>query len=423
MEILIILLLILLNGVFSMSEIALVSSRRFKLESAAKRGDAGAKRAMELADKPNTFLSTVQIGITLIGILTGIFSGETLTDNLKSQILQIDFLAPYAESLAVALIVIFITYLSLVFGELIPKRIGLSFPETISATVAGPMSLISKIAKPFIWILSKTNDFFLRILGIKESGEGVITEEEIKSIIAQSTNSGEIQEIEQDIVKRVFSLGDRKAGEIMTHRSKIVYLDIKHDLETVKDKINNDPHTFYPLVENNLDHLKGIVSIKDLFPKAFADQPFSLTDYAKKALFVHEHNPVYRVLEQFKSSGVHIAVVVDEYGALQGIVTLNDIFDSLVGDIIEDSTGELQIIQRDNRSWLADGQLPYFELVDYFNITEVDEPEGFNTLAGLILQILNHIPVEGEKIEWKGYELEIVDMDERRIDKVLIRRL
>lgn len=423
MEVLIIFLLILLNGVFSMSEIALVSSRRFKLESAAKRGDAGAKRAMELADKPNTFLSTVQIGITLIGILTGIFSGETLTDNLKNQILKADFLAPYAESLSVALIVIFITYLSLVFGELIPKRIGLSFPETISAAVAGPMSLISKIAKPFIWILSKTNDFFLRILGIKEGGDGVVTEEEIKSIIAQSTTSGEIQEIEQEIVRRVFSLGDRKAGELMTHRSKIVWLDVKSDLETVKEKINNDPHTFYPLVENNLDHLKGIISIKDLFPKAFSDHSFSLTNYAKKALYVHEHNPVYRVLEQFKSSGVHIAVVVDEYGAFQGVVTLNDIFDSLVGDIIEDSTGELQIVQRDNRSWLADGQLPYFELVEYFNIPEVDEPEGFNTLAGLILQLLNHIPEAGEKTEWKGFELEVVDMDERRIDKVLIKRL
>jgi len=423
MEVLIIFLLILLNGVFSMSEIALVSSRRFKLESAAKRGDAGAKRAIELADKPNTFLSTVQIGITLIGILTGIFSGETLTENLKNQILQFEILAPYAESLSVALIVIFITYLSLVFGELIPKRIGLSFPETISAAVAGPMSLISKAAKPFIWILSKTNDFFLRILRIKEGGDGVVTEEEIKSIIAQSTTSGEIQEIEQEIVRRVFSLGDRKAGELMTHRSKIVWLDIKSDLETVKQKINNDPHTFYPLVENNLDHLKGIISIKDLFPKAFDDQPFSLKDYARKALYVHEHNPAYRVLEQFKSSGVHIAVVVDEYGAFQGIVTMNDIFDSLVGDIIEDSTGELQIVQRDSRSWLADGQLPYFELVEYFNILEVDEPEGFNTLAGLILQLLNHIPEAGEKIEWKGFELEVVDMDERRIDKVLIKRL
>ncbi|HEY1025207.1 MAG TPA: hemolysin family protein [Sphingobacteriaceae bacterium] len=423
MEILIILFLILLNGVFSMSEIALVSSRKFKLESEAKKGNPNARRALELSNKPNKFLSTVQIGITLIGILTGIFSGEKLTDDLRAAISRVGLLAPYADSLAVTGIVIIITYFSLVFGELIPKRIGLSFPEKIASAVAGPMQVISRIAKPFIWLLSKTNDFVLGVFGIKEKTDGIVTEEEIRSIIKQSSESGEIQEIEQDIVRRVFDLGDRKAGELMTHRSGMVWFDITDGYNQVKTTIEKEPHSVYPVVEKNLDHIVGIVSISDLFISDEKAAAFSLYDYIRKPLYVHENSPAYRVLEQFRSSRVHTAFVVDEYGAMQGIITINDIFDSLVGDVLEYDREESPITQRDENSWLVEGQIPYYELIEYFSLVDTEEPEGFNTLAGLILHLMHHIPEAGEKIQWNGFELEIVDMDDRRIDKVMIRRI
>lgn len=423
MEILIILFLILLNGIFSMSEIALVSSRKFKLESEAKKGNSNARKALELANKPNKFLSTVQIGITLIGILTGIFSGEKFTGKLTVAIARLDYLAPYADTIAVTVIVIFITYLSLVFGELIPKRIGLSFPEKIASAVARPMGVVSKITKPFIWLLSKTNDFILGIFGIKEKTDGIVTEEEIRSIVQQGTESGEIQEIEQDIVKRVFDLGDRKAGELMTHRSGMIWLDIKDTLNDVKATIEKEPHSSYPVVEKNLDHIIGIVSITDLFISNKQPDAFTLYDYIKKPLYVHENSPAYRVLEQFKSSRVHTAFVVDEYGSMQGIITINDIFDSLVGDVLEFDSEEAPIVQRDENSWLAEGQIPYYELIDYFNLVNIEEPEGFNTLAGLILHLMHRIPEAGDKVQWNGFEFEVVDMDDRRIDKVLIKRL
>lgn len=406
-----------------MSEIALVSSRKFKLETAAKKGNSNAKKALELSNKPNTFLSTVQIGITLIGILTGIFSGDRLTDDLKNTFLTVPFLVPYAESLAVLSIVIILTYFSIVFGELIPKRIGLSSPETIASAVAKPMSIISTITKPFIWLLGITNDFVLGLFGIKDKKEGSITEEEIKSIIQESSISGEIQEIEHDIVKRVFNLGDRKAGELMTHRSGLIWFDIKDDLATIKRTIENEPHSVYLVANKSLDKIEGTVSIKDMFPKNLIPAQFKLTDYIKKPLFVHENSPAYKVLEQFKTSRVHIAIVVDEYGSIQGIITINDVFEALVGDVIEYDQEEFKIIQREENSWLADGQIQYFELLDFFEVDDKQEPEGFNTLAGLILHQLHHIPVTGEKVKWKDFEFEIADMDERRIDKVLIKRI
>ena len=286
MEILIIILLILLNGVFSMSEIALVSSRRFTLESAAKKGNGNARKALQLAANPNTFLSTVQIGITLIGILTGIYSGEKLTADLVNILNSVSYFAPYSETLAVVIIVIIITYFSIVFGELIPKRIGLAFPEAIATLVARPMNVLSRITKPFIWLLAKTNDLVLGLLGIKEKRDGIVTEEEIKSIIAESTSVGEIQEIEQDIVKRVFALGDRKAGELMTHRSDLVYIDISDNLEEIKRKVETEPHSVYPVIDKSPDKLIGIVTVNQIFTKSFLNESFSLKDLVQKPQYV-----------------------------------------------------------------------------------------------------------------------------------------
>lgn len=423
MEILIIAFLILLNGIFSMSEIALVSSRKYKLEGAARKGNKTAQKALELASKPNTFLSTVQIGITLIGILIGIFSGERVTDEVSRYISTVPLFEPYAQTLAVVLVVVVVTYFSIIFGELVPKRIGLTFPEKIASLAAAPMELISKIAKPFIWLLAKTSDLVFAVFGIRESRDETVSEEEITSMIRRGTQIGEIQKIEHDIVKRVFVLGDRKVRELMTHRLDIKWFDINDSLETIRQKTEGRGHTVYPVANRELDKLAGVIYLKELFSQDFRKTPFRLADYIKKPVFVHENLPVYDLLEQLKRKGVNSAIVIDEYGAVEGMVSLYDVFDALVGDSPQQEDEETAIMQRDENSWLADGQFSFYELVDYLEIEEEAEERSFTTLAGLILHLLNHIPITGEKTQWNDFELEIVDMDGHRIDKVLISRV
>jgi putative hemolysin len=423
MEILIILFLILLNGVFSMSEIALVSARKFKLESSAKKGNSNARRALNLANNPNTFLSTVQIGITLIGILTGIFSGEKIEENLRAAIMRIPVLQPYAQTITVAIIVIVVTFFSIVFGELIPKRIGLMFPESIASLMARPMTIISIITKPFIWLLTKTNDLFLGIFGFKDRKEGLVSEEEIRAIVHQSALGGEIQQIEQNIVQRVFALGDRKVGELMTHRGDLLCFNITDDLKGVKERAQIESHSVYPVYRKTPDNLIGVVSVKDIFPKEFKGADFNLAEFLKQPVMVPESTPAYKVLERFKESKIHYAFVLDEYGSVQGMVSMDDILDALIGDVTEYNQQEYQIVQRDDKSWLADGAYPFFEFLNYFNMLEDEYDEGdYNTLAGLILHQLSYIPKAGEVITWKGFEFEIVDMDGPKIDKVMITK-
>jgi len=423
MEILIILFLILLNGIFSMSEIALVSARKFKLESAAKKGNSNARRALALANNPNTFLSTVQIGITLIGILTGIFSGEKIEENLKAAIMGVPVLAPYAQTIAVAVIVIVVTFFSIVFGELIPKRIGLMFPENIASLVARPMTIISIITKPFIWLLTRTNDLFLGIFGLKEQKDGIVSEEEIKAIVQESAQGGEIQLIEQNIVQRVFALGDRKVSELMTHRSDLLCFNITDDLQAIKERAQIESHSVYPVYRQSTDNLIGIVSVKDIFPKEFKGADFNLAQFLKQPVMVPESTPAYKVLERFKESKIHYAFVLDEYGSVQGMVSMDDILDALIGDVTEYNQEEYQIIKRDDKSWLADGAYPFFEFLNYFNVQEGEYEEGdYNTVAGLILHQLSYIPKAGEVVSWNGFEFEILDMDGPKIDKVLITR-
>ncbi|QEC43597.1 hemolysin family protein [Pseudobacter ginsenosidimutans] len=423
MEILIILLLILINGIFSMSEIALVSSRKFKLEAAARKGNSNARKALELANNPNTFLSTVQIGITLIGILTGIFSGDTITVSLKLAVEKIDVLRPYANTIAVAAVVVAVTFLSIVFGELLPKRIGLMFPEKIAATVAKPMTLVSVITRPFIWLLTKTNDLFLAIFGLKGQKEGIVSEEEIKAMVQESAEGGEIDEIEQSIVQRVFALGDRRVSELMTHRGDLIWFNLHDDLKTVKRKAGAEKHSVYIVCRNsNLDDLAGIVSVKDIFPDELSNETFNLSGYLKAPLIVHESTPAYKVLEQFKEKKLHYAVVIDEYGTVQGMVAMDDVLDALLGDSTEYNQEEYSIQQRDDHSWLADGQYPFFEFLHYFDIGEDDAMGNYNTLSGLFLDQVNHIPTAGEKIRWREFAFEVMDMDGPRIDKLLITR-
>jgi Hemolysins and related proteins containing CBS domains len=423
MEILIILFLILLNGVFSMSEIALVSSRKFKLESSARRGNSNARKALELANNPNTFLSAVQIGITLIGILTGIFSGEKIEDDLHASIEKIAVLQPYADSISVAVIVIIVTFFSIVFGELIPKRIGLMFPEAIATLVARPMILVSVITKPFIWLLTNTNDLVFRILGLKNKKESFVSEEEIKAIVMESAESGGIQKIEQSIVNRVFALGDRKVSELMTHRGDLLCFDITADLRTVKEMAQTEAHSVYPVYRNNMDEMLGIVSVKDIFPKDFRTTEFNLVHFLKQPVMVPESTPAYKVLELFKEAHIHYAFVLDEYGTVVGMVSMDDILDALIGDVTEYNQQEYQIVQRDDNSWLVDGAYPFFEFLNYFKIQDTEPEEGdYNTVAGLILHELGYLPHTGEKIQWNELELEVMDMDGPKIDKVLVRK-
>ncbi|MFC5284194.1 hemolysin family protein [Pedobacter alpinus] len=423
MEVLIIVVLILLNGVFSMSEIALVSSKKFKLETAAKKGNKKAKKAFELANSPNTFLSTVQIGITLIGILTGIFSGNSFTAVLTEWYKRFDFLTAYADSLAVITVVVVITYLTIVFGELIPKRLGLSFPEKIASAVAIPMTVLSTITKPLIWLLAKTNDLFLSLLGIKDKKEGSVTEDEIKLILHDSVEGGEIDEIEHDIVKRVFSLGDRNVSQLMTPRHEMVWINLKDDLAAIRNIVNKYPHSVYPVCEQSIDNLIGFIAVKELFSKASGFDKFDIKANLTTPIYLPESMAAYKVLEQFKVKRCHSAIVLDEYGSLQGIITKNDILDELIGDSVELDQEDFQILKRNDESWLVDGQLPYHELLTYFNVLDEEENRAFTTVAGLFISIVNHIPKTGETCVWNKFSLEVIDMDGQRIDKILITKL
>jgi putative hemolysin len=423
MEIIIIIALILLNGVFSMSEMSLVSSRKFKLESARKKGSAGAKTAIELSENPTKFLSTVQIGITLIGILLGVYSGENLTTSVEVFFTQFETVKPFAHNIAVGLIVLSVTYVSIVLGELLPKRLGLTFPESIAIALAKPMKILSIITSPFVWLLTVTNDVILKLLGIKSSMESKITEEEIRSIIKESSEGGEIQDIEQDIVERVFELGDRKVNSLITHRKDIVYFNDTDNLSEIRKKINLEKHSSYPVcVNNNLDDIKGIVLLKDLFISD-PEEDFDLIHYIKQPIFLNENTTAYRLLEQFKKVKMHCAIIIDEYGSTEGIVTMDDVVDALVGDATEMDQQEYQIMQRDETSWLVDGQYPVIEFLRYFDM-EIDDDYNtkFVTIAGLIIYKFNSLPNIGDKITIDGYELEIIDKDGQRIDKVLIHK-
>lgn len=423
MEILVILILILLNGIFSMSEIALVSSRKSRLEAQAKNGDTKAQAALHLANSPNRFLSTVQIGITLIGILTGVFSGANITEDIQSFVAANELLQPYSNAIAVTLVVIMITYLSLVLGELVPKRIGLSNPEGIAKFMATPMNVLSKLTSPFIWILSVSNDFIIKLLGIKPN-ENAVTEDEIKAIIQEGVSEGAVQEIEHEIMKNVFQLGDRRISSLMTYRQDIVFLDINDDVENNREKILTHRHSQYPVCNEYIDEVVGIIYSKDLLYPNLEQQLAKLSEIIKDALFLPENTKAYFVLEQFKEKRIHNGIVVDEYGSVAGIVTINDIFDALVGDISETNEFEYAIVQREDGSYLIDAQIPFEEFLQYFLIPVPDRREmyGFNTLGGFALNLLNKIPRTGDTFIWNEYHFEIVDMDKSRIDKILFKK-
>lgn len=419
MDFIILGVLIFLNALFSMSEIALVSARKGRLEHLAEKGNKRAQRALALSNHPELFLSAVQIGITLISILTGVYSGEQFSEQLLPHLIKYGIEPELADTLATLIIVVLVTFVSIVFGELIPKRIGLIRAEKLAMAVAGPMRVFAQITYPFVWLLNSSGTLFFKIFKIRKSANDAITEEEIKTLITEGTEAGTIEEEEQEIIERVFHLSDRSITSLMTHRSDIIWFSEKDTEEQIKEKIIQEPHSAYPICKDSIDTIKGVVSIKDLYVNP---DHLQLGEVMQPALFIPENISAYQVLERFKTSKVHSAFIVDEYGSIQGMLTLNDILEAIVGEIPQEEGPDYEIIERENGSFLIDAQIPFYDFLSRFEKTEwMNEGEqDFDTLAGFILHQLERIPKTGEKFQWKGFSIEIIDMDGHRIDKVLV---
>jgi len=406
-----------------MSEIALISARKNRLESAAKKGNASAQAALDLANSPNKFLSTVQIGITLIGILTGIYSGDKVTDDVKVFVEGFEALKPYAANVSVGIVVVILTFFSLVLGELLPKRIGLNYPETIAKTVALPMKFISIVTAPFIWLLTSSTDFILKILRIRPTADGKVTEEEIKAIIKEGTEGGEVQEIEHDIMERVFHIGDRKVNSLMTHRKSVAYLSTDANNGKIRETMLEELHSIYPVSEGaSLDDVIGVVLLKDIFAN-YDRQDFSLKEIVREPVYLIEHTSAYKALEIFKKTKVHYAFVTDEYGVFQGIITLNDILEALVGDASDFYEDEFRLVANEDGTWLVDGHYPLHDFLTYFDLDDLTNEYEVTTVSGLVMTELSYIPKEGEKLAWNLYELEVVKMEGVKIDKVKVRTI
>ncbi len=419
-EVFILLLLILINGLLVMSEIALVSARKGRLESMANKGDAKARSALTLAENPEKFLSTAQIFITLISILTGVYSGEKFSHHFQPFFERFDALRPYANTIATVLIVIIVTFLSIIMGELIPKRMGMLRAEKIARIVAGPMNFLSGVTYPIVWLLSAISNLVFKIFNIKKSTDSAVTEEEIKAMITEGSEHGTIEEEEKEIIERIFHLGDRNITSLMTHRTDITWLDENETVQDVKDRFDEIIYSSYPVCEETVDNIKGIVHIKDLL-KAAPDK--LLKQLAKPALFVPENNTAYQLLEKFKETKIHSCFIVNEYGTLEGMITLNDILEAIVGDVPQTGQEEYEITERADGTYLVDAQIPFFDFLSRFEKTDWanEADHDFDTLAGFVLHELEHIPVTGETFGWRGFTFEVIDMDGQRIDKLLVK--
>ena len=422
MEFLFLLLLILVNGLFAMSEIAVVSSRKTRLQQWAEEGKAGAGVALELASEPGHFLAAIQVGITLIGILSGAFGEATVAASLAGRIAQVPVLAPYSATIALAIIVSAITILSVILGELVPKRIALRNPEGIAVTVARPMRLLSNVAYPVVRFLSILTESVLKLLGLRPTQALPVTEEEIKVMMEQGAEAGVFEKEEQQLVSNVFRLDQQRVGSIMTPRVDIVYLDVEDSFDDTRCKIQGSLYSVLPVCRGGFVNVLGIVHAKDLLTRSLSGESLDLLVSLKPPLYVPETSTAMKLLEMFKKSGRHVAFVVDEYGDVQGLVTVNDVLESIVGDIpTEGEPQELLAIRREDGSWLLDGMLPIDKFRDLFPDVELPEEEAgsYHTLSGFVLMRLGRIPAAADHFEWRGWRFEVVDMDANRIDKVL----
>ena len=419
-EIIIIIVLILLNGIFSMSEIALISARKSRLAKEEKQGNNSAKVALKLAAEPDRFLSTVQIGITTIGILTGIYSGDVLAKNFAIILQQWGVAEKYTDELSQFVLVVIITYLTLVLGELLPKRIGMAAAERVATMVAVPMNFLSKIGAPFVWILSISTNALIRLLGLSTS-DNKVTEEEIKMIVKEGAREGEIQEVEQDIVERVFLLGDLKVKNLMTHRSEVTSMDITMTRAQVRDVLAEELYEIYPIVAGSLDNVKGVVKLKDLVLNIDRED-FDLTEVIRPVEYFFENMTVYKVLEQMREKHISQALIVNEFGTCEGIITLKDILEGLVGEITDSQEEPDIIISSDGNHWKLDGQCNFHDFLSHFELEDFIQDNHYDTIAGLILDKIDHIPLAGEEVSWNGFIFKIESMDGVRINQVIVTR-
>ena len=410
--------LIILNGLVVLSEIALISAKKSRLDISAAKGDENAKTALKLQERPEVFLSTAQIFITVIAILEGVYSAERFNKYLTPPIEKIGFIKPYAATIATVIIVILVTFLSIIFGELLPKRIAMIKSEKIARGSAKAMYFLSRLTHPIVWLLTAVTNLIFKIFNIRQAEDNKVTEEEIKAMVSEGSEHGAIQEEEKEIIERVFHLGDRNITSLMTHRTDIVWFDVNESIDSIKEKIKEYLHSVYPLCDGDIDNIKGVVYIKDMYLQP--DAP--LITHLKKALFVPENNTAYQVLEKFKQTKIHYAFIVDEYGTMHGMITINDILKAIVGEMPEDEDDDYSIVERKDGSYLVDAQIQFYDFLTRFEKTEWmnDGEQEFDTLAGFILHELKHIPSTGETFDWRGFTFEIVDMDGHRIDKVIV---
>ena len=421
-EILIIMGIIQLYGILSMTEMAMVSARKSSLSTEARNGNERARRALSIAENPNRMLSTIQIGITLIGILTGIYSGSQLAGSLATLLDALGMAHNYSMTLAQGVIVIIVTFLTLLFGELLPKRIGMATAESIAKAMAAPMNYLSTMAAPFVWLLSKSTAVIFSLIGLRDEGSKV-TEEEIKSIIQEGKDNGEVQPMEEDLVNRIFMMGDLTVGSIMTSKHDLVCLDLGQSAEEIKTVIRENLYEVYPVSEGSMDNIRGLALLKDLFV-ALDNKDFALEKLIRPATYFHENTSIYKMLEQMKSENISRGLVCDEYGSCLGIVTLKDMMEGIVGNIEDGNAEDPQIVKcHDREAWFVDGQCSMYDFLTFFDSEDLMESDAdYTTVAGLCLTEMERVPSTGEHFTWKGFKFQIVDKDNARIDKLMVSR-
>lgn len=424
-EVFLVACLIIINGLFSMTEIAVVSARRVRLARAAADGSAGAAKAVELQENPDRFLSTVQIGITLVGILSGAFGGALLSDEIGALVAQVPSLAPYSEQIGFGVVILIITYFALVIGELVPKNIALNRPELIASIFSRPMDLVSKLTAPAVWLLSASTRLILKIFRINASTDSAITEEEIRAHIAHGTEIGVLDETEQDLIESVIRLDDQRITALMTPRTKIEWIDLDDDADEIRQQIIDSQFSRMPVAHGSLDDVIGLVKSRDLLAQVLSGHQLDLEKPARQPVFAPETKTALELLEIFKESSSHVALVVDEFGAIVGLVTMNDVLEAIVGDLPVAGVVDHSVVVREDGSMLLDGHLSVADFRDLLKLKELpdDERDAYQTLAGFVLTRLERLPVEGDKFEWESYSFEVIDMDGRRVDKVLVTPL
>ena len=423
MEILIIILFVLLNGFFSMSEIAVVSSRKAKLDVQSKNGNKSAKSILSVIENPDKFLSTIQICITTIGLIIGLYTGESYVNRLSCLFTQLNIDPALATIISRIVIVVVETFFMLVFGELLPKRIGMSNPEKVASVIIRPMKMLSTLFAPIVWFLSKTTGGLSKLLGLKSVSGQKVTEDEIKSIIDDSADAGEIAVTEQDIVTRVFDLDGRRVESLMTPRKNLQWVEKEEFLRDLIRRVDKeDIHYIYPVCDKSLDNIVGVMFIKDMFPLTQKSYDYKVKDIMREPNFIHESISVYNLLEIFKKTKIHYAFIIDEFGLVQGMITMNDILEALVGNSSELETNPdgQEFLVRGDGSYLIDGQYPFYDFLSHFDLEDEYQKYAYNTISGLILAITGNVPKTGDKINWRNFIFEIIDMDGVRIDKILV---